>query len=76
MIKPCKLNQNGGRNVIFACFVFGIARLRHAQHLGDLGLVEVFIFAQVTDAVVFHIASKTDGVARPLYFNLFQGIDI
>ena len=76
VIEARQANEDGGGNVVLARFVFGIARLRHAQHVGYLGLVEVFIFAQVTDAVVFHIASKTNGVARPLYFNLFQGIDI
>ena len=77
VVKARQADEDGGGNVVLARFVFGIARLRHAQHVGYLGLIEVFIFAQIADALVFHVSLQNrDGVARPLYFNLFQGIDI
>ena len=39
IIKPCKLNEDSGGNVVFPRFVFGISRLGHSEHFCYLCLV-------------------------------------
>ena len=39
VVKACQADEDGGGNVVLARFVFGIARLRHSKHFGNLRLV-------------------------------------
>ena len=47
LIEAGKFDENGGGNVVFARFVFGIARLGHHQHFRHLRLIQVPIFPQI-----------------------------
>ena len=38
-----QFNQNGGWDIIFSGFVFGIAGLRHAQYLRNLLLGQIMV---------------------------------
>ena len=45
VVKPRQLDQNGGGDVVFSRFVFGIARLGHSQHFGNLSLVHILVLS-------------------------------
>ena len=70
LVKVRKLEKNGGGDIIFSGFVFGITGLGHSQKLRHLLLCKIPIFPQISDAFVHSITSYI------LYNNLKQIIDI
>lgn len=50
VIDAGKLDENGDGNVGCADFVLAVTRLRNAELCGNGGLLQVMVFAKVTDA--------------------------
>ena len=49
-----ELDEDGGGDVVFTCFIFAVAGLGHIEHFGDRDLFPVMILAKVADALIFH----------------------
>ena len=49
-----QFNQYARRNVVFSCFILGIARLRHVEHFRHGKLLPVVILPKIAYALILH----------------------
>lgn len=59
VVEARESDEHIGGNMMYAAFVFGIARLGHVQMIGQVLLLQIAIFAQISNSRIFHVHHRS-----------------